>query len=144
MFIDKFIVFKVRDFLYALNCRFVQEIIRDDKDITHIKRSPNYVSGVINLRGEIVSIINLAVLFDLNKEMHNENPSIIVVGDRDRYFGVLVSTVIDIVSESDITIEASPIQTGVKRDYLSNIFYMNGQLVSILEVEELTKEREAG
>ena len=67
-----YIIFRVNNLLCALNCEDVQEIIREKKGISKLKRAPEYIQGVINLRGQIVSVINLTILFEfhmVNKKM---------------------------------------------------------------------------
>ena len=142
---DNFIIFKINDLLCALNCMDVQEIIRENKGITSIKRAPGYIEGVINLRGEIVSVLDLAVLFDFKENIKKDSASIIVVNFEGECFGFLVSEVLDIISDGHGSVENSPaVPTGMKKEYLKGVFDMDGQLVSLLNVGAvLTQEQVA-
>ena len=80
-----FVIFKVNDLYCALDCLYVQEIIRDTKSIKTVCRSEKYISGVINLRGEIVSVMRLRQFFSM-KEL-GEEKAIIVVTFENEHIG---------------------------------------------------------
>jgi purine-binding chemotaxis protein CheW len=131
---NNYIVFKVNDFFCSLNCLEVQEINRDCQGITSVKRSPAYISGVINLRGDIVSIIDLSVLFNFEKK-ENATTTIVVVNYDGELFGFVVTEVLDIVTDNSGVLEKPPTTpNGMKKEYLKGIFTFNEELVSLLSV----------
>ena len=81
---NKYIIFKVKELYCAVNCLDVQEIIRETDKVTTIPGSENYIDGVLNLRGSIVTIINLALYFKLDC-VPEENESIIILNDDDEH-----------------------------------------------------------
>ena len=138
---NDFIIFKINDLLCGLNCVDVQEIIRKTKGISIIKRSPKYVEGVINIRGEIVSVLNLAVLYNFKEKENKKPPSIIVVNYEGGCFGLLVSEVLDIISEREGNIEHAPTTPpGMKKEHVKGTLEVNGQLITLLDKHELLCE----
>ena len=136
-----FIIFKINDLLCGLNCVDVQEIIRKTKGISTIKRSPNYIEGVINIRGEIVSVINLATLYKFKEKVNKKPPSIIVVNYDGGCFGLLVSEVLDIIEEKESNIEHAPsTPPGMNKEHIKGTIEFKGQLITLLDKYQLLCE----
>lgn len=139
-----YIIFRVNNLLCALNCEDVQEIIREKKGISKLKRAPEYIQGVINLRGQIVSVINLTILFEFHMVNKKNASYMIVVNHGGECFGLLVSEVLDIVSESEAAIEPPPaIPIGMRKEFLAGAFDVNGKLVTLLNKTEIINKEKA-
>ena len=135
---ENYILFKVKDFDCALNNRNVQEIIRNNKNITAVKQAPDYINGVINLRGQIVTVINLAVLFELEGDSPSSDRTVIIVNYEDEVFGFLISEVIDILSESNSNIEySSVLPQDQRKEYVKSVLSIDGHLYSQLNIENV-------
>lgn len=133
------VIFKVNDLFCALSCLDVQEIIRDIKKITPIPQAPGYISGVINLRGKIVSILNLPLYFELGYKS-SEKDSIIIVNDEDEHIGLLVSEVIDVIDISHIDIENTPaVPHKLNPMFVKNVMQLEKEIVAILNIKEILK-----
>lgn len=108
---NKFLSFKLDDENYALPILKVKEIIGMMK-ITKVPSLPNYVMGVINLRGQIIPVIDLRLKFELKQREHDDRTSIIVV-EQEREgvkmtSGIIVDTVKEVLDIEDSNIEVSP------------------------------------
>jgi len=86
---ERFSVFEIADLQFGLNVLYIKEVIK----ITHITRLPNapyYMSGIINFRGKIISVIDLALFFSLNKIENKKPEGLIVTETRSGRFAVFV------------------------------------------------------
>lgn len=130
------VIFQVDELDCALPAVKVTEIIRGGQ-VTPIHQAPDYVSGVINLRGDIVTIIDLAKRLELD----NEGPSrdeIIVVPFRGENVGLLVNGIEDIVVADYNHIDQPPSNIkGIQGSYFTGIYKMERRLAAILNVERI-------
>jgi purine-binding chemotaxis protein CheW len=120
----------------------VQEIDRL-LPIYPVRHSPAYVRGVINLRGEIVTVVDLRKKFCLPPNDLNSVMRIILVNSEDERVGFLVDAVDDIVRTSALHVAAPPahLEKSVRR-YVTGVLETNEKLFSLLDVKKLVKEDE--
>lgn len=138
-----FIIFRVNDLYCALDCIHVQEIIRDTRNVKPICRSEDYITGVINLRGEIVSVLSLRKFFSMS-EQGDEN-AIIVVNFDNEHLGLQISDILDVIEHNESKIETCPtVPKGLTSDYISGVFDWQSELVTILSVKGIVSLEEAG
>ena len=136
---DSYILFKVKDLCCTLNSLDVQEIIRNSNNITLVKKSPDYVEGVINLRGRIVTIFNLSTLFGFQPSDNKEN-TIIIANFDGEHFGFLISEVEDIVTVSNSHIEhSSALPRDIDKSYIQRVTSVNNKLYSLLNIESIVE-----
>jgi purine-binding chemotaxis protein CheW len=129
-----YIIFKVVDLVCALDCLDVQEIIRDTKNLTGICRSDDYVSGVLNLRGEIVSVIDLQKFFNMGTD-EIQNATIVVKYEKE-HIGFMVTSILDVIEQALSSVESSPaVPNGMNPEHIKGVFELNGKLVTVLNVE---------
>ena len=138
-----FVIFKVNDLFCALDCLDVQEIIRDTRHIKTICRSNDYISGVINLRGEIVSVMSLQKFFSLPQE--SEEKAIIVVTFEKEHIGFKIFEILDVIEHDQSKFEACPtVPNGLTDEYINGVFEWQGELVTILSVKGIVSLDEIG
>lgn len=131
------VIAHVANMACALKCMEVQEIIKE-KDITKVHGAPPYVRGAINLRGHIVSIIDMRIKFGYEKRNDHEDMAIVVVKEKDENIGLLVDSADDILIASMDKIEAPPANIkGVGRNCFRGVFKKEDDLVAILNVSEI-------
>lgn len=136
---NNYVIFKVNDFLCAISCLDVHEIIRDTKKLTSIPQSPDYISGVINLRGKIVSILNLSVYFDLDYTP-SETDSIIIVNEDEELIGLMVSEVKDVMDISNVDLENTPtVPHKMNPFFIKNVLQLESGIVAVLNTKEILK-----
>ena len=135
---DNFVLFKVRDLFCTLSSLDVQEIMRNSKNITPVKQAADYVKGVINLRGQIVTIFDLSRLFDFEQPEQNEDQTIIIVNFEGEQFGFLISEIIDIVTPHNSDIENSSVMPqNIQKDFVERVISVNNELYSVLSISNL-------
>ena len=131
------VTFSTGDGEFGVDILRVQEIIRI-MEITRIPRSPEFVEGVINLRGKVVPIIDLRRRFSMHTRQHDSDTRIIVI----EISGVIVGFVVDAVSEVlripiDTVEPAPPVVAGFDSDYISGVCKLHDRLLILLDLDRL-------
>jgi purine-binding chemotaxis protein CheW len=93
---DMFLLFDVHDRIYGLNLQYLIEIISFEK-ITEIDNMPDYIKGVINLRGKILPVLDVRLRFNFPPKDFNEFTCIIIINVNNLMIGLIVDSVLDIV-----------------------------------------------
>ncbi len=106
----KYLTFKLADEEYGLEILKVREII-GLIGITSVPRMPDYMKGVINLRGKVLSVVDLRLKFGLDEIGHTEQTCIIVV-DVGKEVGIIVDTVSEVLDIGDENVESPPSMGG--------------------------------
>jgi len=131
-------VFRVGDITCAVGINNIQEINKS-LDITPVQNAPSYIRGMMNLRGNIITIIDMRAKFGVEiKENYDENMRILVVNNKDESIGLLVDKILDVVHASLKAIEPPPSNVqGVAGKYFSSIYKMDENLAAILNTDEV-------
>ena len=135
----QFSTFYVSDRLYGLDVTAVQEVTRT-LPITGVPLAPSFVRGLINLRGQIATAINLKELFELdNKSLSDELMNVVCKGDG-LLLSLLVDQIGDVVEVEDKFFEPTPdtIEPSVSR-FMTGIYKTSGSLLSILDVGKIVE-----
>ncbi len=136
----EFSTFYVGGALCGINILNIQEINKHF-DITQVPQSSDYVKGILNLRGRIVTIIDLGKklgLEPINKNQDNRN---IIVNSEDEHIGLLVDSISDVAIAKKEDIEPAPSNIGsIKGKYFQGVLKTETQLIGILDIDEVLKE----
>ncbi len=136
----KYLTVAIDNEVYGIAVLKVREIIRLQK-ITPVPQVPEFVKGVINLRGRVIPIIDLRVRFGMKAEV-TERTCIVVVqvaaGDRSIQMGAIVDSVEEVANLSNDQIEPTP-DFGVRIDtaYLLGMAKTNGRVLMLLEIDRV-------
>ncbi len=135
-----FITFYFSNFLFALPVEDVMEIKRSF-EITYVPKSPYYVEGIINLRGQIITAIHLAKKLNLT---YDENRNIyyhIIIKTSDEPVSLLVEEIGDVISVDEKDMEPVPDHLeGIDTKYIKNISKLSNNLLIILDSEAIQKQ----
>lgn len=133
------VAFKLGKEEYAVDILSVQEINKLSR-ITRVPRAPGYVEGVINLRGNIIPVLNLHQRFGLGLQEMTEDTRIIVFEHNDIKAGIVVDQVTEVsrIRATDIE-EASGVYNSLNTNLIQGIGKMNGRLVILLNLQELVE-----
>ncbi len=132
-------LFQIKDTIYGVDTRYVQEINQNTR-ITIVHRAPDYVRGVINLRGEIVTVIDLREKFGLESVDINEDMQVVVVRYKEENIGLLVDSMLDVIAVRQKEISPPPANLdGTIGNYFEGVYQMKDDLVAILNLNELLK-----
>lgn len=141
---QEFLTFVLGDENYALDIMTVKEI-RGYEEVTKIANAPDYLKGVINLRGDIVPIVDLRLKFNVGKATYDEFTIVIMLMVGKRIMGIVVDEVSDVikVAESDVK---DPPEFGVAFDsaYLHGLTSINEQMIILINIQKLISSDELG
>jgi purine-binding chemotaxis protein CheW len=127
---------------FGLGIQSIQEINRM-VEITRVPNSPEFVSGVINLRGKVIPIINLRKRFGFPPKESDRNTRIIVV----ELGNIVVGFIVDAVSEvlripKSITEPPPSIVAGIGSEYITAVAKLENRLLILLDLERILLEKE--
>lgn len=122
---------------YGIDILKVQEINRVT-DITKIPQSPDFVEGVINLRGNIIPIIDLRKRFRMPEREHDRQTRIVVGEIDDRTVGFIVDAVSEVIRLPLNTVEPPPpIVSGEKAEYIKGVGKLEDRLLMLLDIDKI-------
>ena len=129
--------FNIGDEEFGVDILKVQEINRM-LDVTRVPNSPEYIDGVINLRGKVIPIIDLRRRFGMERKEHDKNTRIVVV----ELSGKVVGFVVDAVSEvlripKSVTEPPPPIVAGIGAEYITAVGKLEDRLLILLDLEKV-------
>ena len=135
---DQYLTFSLREETFAMGILAIKEII-EYGPLTPVPMMPTCVRGVINLRGRVVPVIDLAVRFGREQTVPNRRTCIVIVevGSRDERqdLGVMVDAVNQVVELPARDIEPAPgFGTKVRAEFIAGMGKLNGEFVIILDV----------
>lgn len=140
--IIQLIVFRAGGEEFGVKIDAVREIIKMGM-ITPIPESPHFIKGIINVRGEIVTAIDIKSRFSLPAKKEDESKHIIVTKIDDNLFGLIVDEVIEVlrILKKDIQLTPSSlIRTHEK--YVSGIISHEGRFIILLNIKKLLSHQE--
>lgn len=138
------VVFELAKEIYGVDISQVQEIIRFQQ-ITKVPKVPDFIEGVINLRGNVIPVIDLRKRFDF-EQIDKTNATRIIVVEVEQYtVGMVVDAVSEVVRVNENSIEPpSNIIADIDSDYLSGVCKFNDKLIILLELSKvLTASQQA-
>jgi purine-binding chemotaxis protein CheW len=129
--------FYVGEALCGMDILNVQEINKL-MDMTTVPQAPDYVMGILNLRGQIVTIIDLEKKLNLGKTELSEMSRNIIVNAKDEYIGLLVTRISDVVEAQWDKVEPPPANIGgLQGKFFKGVFKTKERLIGILDVEKV-------
>ena len=136
------VVFDLSSEAYGVDIGAVREIIRL-QDITKVPRTPEFVEGVINLRGKVIPVVDLRKRFGLPAVEESKENRIVVVDIGAQDIGVVVDAVTEVLRIPTESVEppASVITTS-DSEYLPGIAKLDSRLIILLDLEQVLTEAE--
>jgi purine-binding chemotaxis protein CheW len=141
---QEFLTFVLGDETYALDVMTVKEI-RGYQAVTKIANSPDFVKGVLNLRGDIVPIIDLRIKFSVGEVTYNDFTIVIMLNIGERVVGIVVDEVSDVIKVAGQDIKPPP-EFGAVFDssYLYGLTTIDQQMIILINIESLISSDELG
>ena len=139
---QEYLVFRLGNEEYGIDILKVQEI-RGCDHVTRIPNAAGFISGVTNLRGVIVPIIDLRVRFSLADQVHDENTVVIVLNLNERVVGIVVDGVEDVQSLGADQIKPTPdVASVLSSRYLTGLGVIEGRMIILVNIEMLLSREE--
>lgn len=128
--------FKIGNAFYAISVLEVQEVIKPQM-LTYVPSAPNYVRGLINLRGQIVTAISLRSLFGL-KDDHRDEYMNIIVRSGESLYSLIVDEILDVIDVEDSTFEQTPdtLEDKIKH-FINGVYKLDHKLLIKLDLEKI-------
>jgi purine-binding chemotaxis protein CheW len=134
--------FRVGRETFGVPISLVHEIVRVP-DITAVPEAPDYVEGVINLRGRIISVIDLRKRFGEREISSNKKNRILVVEVENRMFGLIVDTASEVlkVPEAEIDLPPNIFEEG-ELNYVTGVGKLRGRLIIMIDLTKILQKGE--
>ena len=127
---------------FGVDILCVQEINRF-MQITKVPNAPDFVEGVINLRGRVIPVIDLRLKFEMPKKERDNSTRIIVVEVGGKTVGFIVDSVNEVLRISESVTEAPPeIVTGANSDYIMAVAKLEDRIITLLNLEKILSNRD--
>ncbi len=135
---DKYLTFKIGGQYYAVEIRFVSEIVILNTEITKVPDMENFYRGVINLRGRIIPVMDLRLRFGMEETAYDEKTCIVVVNIEEKLTGLVVERVSEVIDIPESEMVDAPVMGKQKGGEFVRSMGKTGESVKIvLDVEKL-------
>ncbi len=139
---DEYLTFVLGSEEYGIEILKVQEI-RGYDAVTQIANTPEFIKGVINLRGNIVPIVDLRIKFNLGNVEYNELTVVIVLNIGGRVVGIVVDGVSDVIALSATQVRPVPeLVSTIDTKYLLGLGAVDGRMLILVDIERLMSSRD--
>ena len=135
--VSQYVTFRISKEIYGVDVARVQEVL-NLVEITYMPNFSSFMKGVIDLRGDIVPLIDMRMKFKIEEKEYDENTAIVIVELHDKLFGMIVDTVLDVVNLSiDEVSESDNLSDEHEREFVKGIGRINDNLIIVLDVNKL-------
>lgn len=135
------VAFRLSSEEYALPITKVKDINRV-RPLTKIPKSPTFMKGVINLRGEIIPVVDLRERFNLPVSEATDDSRIMVVDSNNRLLGIIVDGVTEVLSIPTTEIDIPPAVTKLNIKQVPGVGKVNNRLLILLNIDEVFSAEE--
>jgi purine-binding chemotaxis protein CheW len=137
----RYLTFTLAENVYGIPIRFVTEII-GIQSITTVPETPDFIKGIINLRGKIVPLIDVRLKFGKEEIPYTERTCVIVVDVNSVQVGLIVDKVDDVLTIEDDLIAETPKARGFENRFIDGIGKAGDTVQLLLNVEKLLRDDE--
>lgn len=139
---QQLVVFGLGKEEYGVDIIEVQEIVRL-QEITQVPNAPDFVEGIINLRGKVIPLIDLRKRFGFAAGEHSADTRIIVISISDSLVGIIVDSVSEVLRLNDEDMEPPPrIVAGIGREYIKGVGKIGDRLIILLDLDRILNAEE--
>ena len=139
---NRYLTFFVDDEQYGLDISRIKEIIAP-MDITYIPKTPDFVKGVINLRGSIIPVVDVRLKFDMQEKPIDINTAIIIYEVDKVSIGFIVDQVEDVLSIDEKHISDAPhFGSNIDTSFIENVAEVDNDVIMLLNLEKIFEAEE--
>lgn len=140
----QWVTFKLAKETYGINVMQVQEVLRFS-DIAPVPGAPSYVLGIINLRGNVVTVIDTCQRFGLAPIELTDNTRVVIIETNQQVIGILVDAVAEVVYLKRSEIETTPnVGNDESAKFIQGVTHREGELLILVDLNKLLGEEEWG
>ncbi|HJV76435.1 MAG TPA: chemotaxis protein CheW [Noviherbaspirillum sp.] len=141
---QEFLAFTLGKEEYGIDILKVQEI-RGYETVTRIANAPEFIKGVVNLRGIIVPIVDMRIKFHLGEPTYDQFTVVIILNVAGRVVGMVVDSVSDVTTLSPDQIKPAPeMGTALNTDYLIGLGTIDQRMLILVDIDKLMSSAEMG
>jgi purine-binding chemotaxis protein CheW len=134
-------IFEVGEVICALPIDEIQEINKH-MEITRVDNAPDYIRGISNLRGSIITVIDMRRKFGMDSKSFDDTMRMVVVKNQGEQIGLLVDKMLDVLQAKAEDIEPTPSNiNGIAGKYFSGIYKMENKLAALLNADEILSQK---
>ena len=142
--VSEFLAFTLGQEEYGIDILKVQEI-RGYESVTRIANAPEFIKGVINLRGIIVPIVDMRIKFNLGAPRYDEFTVVIILNIGNRVVGMVVDSVSDVTTLSPEQIKPAPeMGSALDTEYLIGLGTIDERMLILVDIDKLMSSVEMG
>jgi len=139
---DKYLTFRIGNEEFGIEIRHVTEIVGMQK-ITEVPDMPDFVKGVINLRGNVIPVVDIRMRFQMPERPYDDRTCVIVVNIRETAVGLVVDTVNEVNNIPETSISPPPqVMKGTKSRFIKGMGKAADSVIILLAVDRLLFEEE--
>jgi purine-binding chemotaxis protein CheW len=140
----EFLAFTLGQEEYGIDIQKVQEL-RGYDTVTRIANAPEYIKGVVNLRGIIVPIIDMRIKFNLGTPTYDQFTVVIILTIGSRVMGMVVDSVSDVITLTAEQVKPAPEMGSVlDTDYLIGLGTLDERMLILVDIEKLMSSSDMG
>ncbi len=138
----KYLTFFIGKEMYGIDISYVTEIV-GIQEITKMPDMPDYIKGIINLRGIIVPLIDIRLRFSMEEKEYDDRTCIVVVDFAGTSIGLIVDSVSEVIDLSETSIVDLPHNSiGLSNRYIKNIGKLDSNVILLIDCEKLLTDDE--
>lgn len=128
------VIFKLSEEQFAVETSKVQSI-NDMMEITIVPKAPQYLKGLINLRGNVISLLDINLLLDVKKKDGTKQDNIIILEINEEQVGITVDEVDEVLDIEENIIEK--FEDDKKKEYIKGVINFGDRIVTLINIDKL-------
>ena len=138
----QYVTFRLADEIYGINVMQVQEVLRVS-EIAPVPGAPHYVLGIINLRGNVVTVIDTRIRLGLETTDVTDSTRIVIIEGAKHVVGILVDCVAEVVDLATSEVESAPnVGSDESAKYIQGVASRDGELLILVDLNKLLTDEE--
>ncbi|SHI10303.1 chemotaxis protein CheW [Ferrimonas marina] len=138
----QWVTFQLEQETYGINVMQVREVLRYS-DIAPVPGAPSYVLGIINLRGNVVTVIDTRARFGLAEAPVTEQTRVVIIEAEDQVVGILVDSVAEVVYLNSSEIDTAPnVGNEESAKFIQGVCHRDDKLLILVDLEKLLSDEE--
>ncbi len=138
----QWVTFRLADEIYGINVMQVQEVLRVS-EIAPVPGAPHYVLGIINLRGNVVTVVDTRIRLGLETSEVTDSTRIVIIEGAKHVVGILVDCVAEVVDLPSSEVESAPnVGNDESAKYIQGVASRDGELLILVDLNKLLTDDE--
>ncbi|MDP4946561.1 chemotaxis protein CheW [Alishewanella sp. SMS8] len=138
----QWVTFRLQEETYGINVMQVQEVLRYS-EIAPVPGSPEYVLGIINLRGNVVTVIDTRARFGLPPAEVTDNTRVVIIEAEKQVIGILVDSVAEVVYLKQSEVDSAPnVGTDESARFIQGVSNRDGELLILVDLNKMLNDEE--